>query len=138
MILNVAITKNTLTLLEADGLDENACSRECALGDFLFGLVLYLFMFLCAQWVGFVLYVLMFMGGEAGGLALVLGDCLLPGDPRVLALLCCLYFERSLNFIFTILYPLGTIQAHQATSYRNNFGNSDHFLVVWTMTIRKC
>ena len=58
--------KNTLTLLEADGLDENACPRECALGNFLFGLVLYLFMFLCAQWVGFVLYVLMFMGGEAG------------------------------------------------------------------------
>ena len=70
--------KNTLTLLEADGLDENACShfiqssdkntkkKECALEDFLFGLVFYLFMFLGAQWVGFVLYVLMFMGGEAG------------------------------------------------------------------------
>ena len=39
-------------------------------------------------------------GRRSGGLALVLGDCLLPGDPRVLALLCCLYFERSLNFIF--------------------------------------
>ena len=40
--------------------------KECALGNFLFGLVFYLFMFLGAQWVGFVLYVLMFMGGEAG------------------------------------------------------------------------
>ena len=60
--------------------------KECALGNFLFGLVFYLFMILgglcvicvnvydhwscvlCvyAQWVGFVLYVLMFMGGEAG------------------------------------------------------------------------
>ena len=59
----------------------------------------------------------MFMGGlcvicvnvygrRSGGLALVLGDCLLPGDPRVLALLCCLYFERSLNFIFHDTVPI--------------------------------
>ena len=97
-------------------------------------------MFLGAQWVGFVLYVLMFMitgfvfyvfmfmgglcvicvnvyGRRSGGLALVLGDCLLPGDPRVLALLCCLYFERSLNFIF-----------HDTVSTGYYPGTSSHFL----------
>ena len=87
--------------------------KECALGNFLFGLVFYLFMFmggLCAICVNVY-------GKRSGGLALVLGDCLLPGDPRVLALLCCLYFERSLNFIFHDTVPTGCYP-----------GTSSHFL----------